>query len=62
MSDRYAGIAGVTVGTDGGVIVLDLSMPEQPEHTRLRIERQTALDLCDQIMDAVDVLDGGRWW
>jgi hypothetical protein len=62
MADRYAGIAEMTVGTDDGLIVLDLSTPEPPQHTRLRIERQTALDLCDQIMDAVDALDGGRWW
>lgn len=57
MSDRYAGIAGLTVGVEDGVIVLDLSTPEQPEHTRLRIDRQIALDLADQLMDAVDALD-----
>lgn len=31
MADRYAGIAGMTVGTDDGLIVLDLSTPERPK-------------------------------
>lgn len=60
MSDFYAGIAGLTVGTEDRSVVVDLSTPEKPEHTRLRLDRQTALDLCDWLMDAVDYLDDHR--
>jgi hypothetical protein len=56
VADRYAGIAGMTVGVESGAVVLDLSTPEQPEHTRLRLDRRTALDLAWQLADVADTL------
>ena len=54
MADRYAGIAGMTVGVEDGQIVLDLSTPEQPEHTRLRLAPKVAADLGWTLLDVAD--------
>lgn len=56
MADRYAGIAAMTVDIVDGAVVLDLSTPEQPEHTRLLLDRGAALDLAWKLADAADTL------
>lgn len=54
MSDVYAGIMGATVGVDDGLVVIDLSTPEKPEHTRLRLTRDATEDLALTLLDIVD--------
>lgn len=56
MADRYAGIVGATVSVEDGVVVLDLSTPEQPEFLRFRLDRTPAEDLAYALLDAVDGL------
>lgn len=59
MSDRYAGIAGLNIEVKADHIALDLSTPEQPEHTRLRMTSRIARDLAWELLDAADRLDDG---
>jgi hypothetical protein len=56
MGDRYAGIAGMTVAVVDGAIVLDVSTPERPQHTRLRLSRDGAVTLGWELIDAADRL------
>lgn len=57
MTDHYAGIAGLTVSAADGKIVLDVSTPEKPEHTRLRLDRDVAVSLAWELLDRIDELD-----
>ncbi len=56
MADRYAGIIGAAIGVEDGMVVIDLSTPEQPEHTRLRLDRAGAQDLALTLLDVADGL------